>query len=239
MQLSIIMPVWNEASKIVNDIQKLNEFLRGISLKAEIIVVDDGSEDGTAALARRVEVDSQIALNVLEYQPHRGKGYAVRQGMAASSGDYVMFMDCGSNVPLRFINCGLTLLLENQTEIANASRHRPQSKIIKNLIWYRRLTSLIFRKLVRSYLKLPFYLSDTQCGFKFYKGDIGRELYGLCQSDGFLFDLEIILLALKRNYRMLEFPIEWTCDRDSRLALARMLIPVLQELKRLKRKYHI
>jgi hypothetical protein len=84
-------------------------------------------------------------------------------------------------------------------------------------------------------MRIPSELSDTQCGFKIYKGDIGRKLYAECVTDGFMFDVEIIIRALKQGLRIKEFPIEWVCDLDSRLSLAKTPWPVLRELFRLKR----
>ena len=84
-------------------------------------------------------------------------------------------------------------------------------------------------------MKISSELSDTQCGFKIYRGDVARNLYGQCVTDGFMFDLEIIMRAEKQGYRIKEFPIDWTCDRDSRLSPAKSLWRVLRELITIKR----
>ena len=84
-------------------------------------------------------------------------------------------------------------------------------------------------------LGTPRELTDTQCGFKIYKGDIARELYSQCVTDGFLFDIEIILRAQRKGYRIGEFPVEWACDPDSRLSVTRTPWPLLVELYKLKR----
>jgi dolichyl-phosphate beta-glucosyltransferase len=113
------------------------------------------------------------------------------------------------------------------------SRRLAGSIIHKDLIWYRRISSTLFRKIAKIYLKIPPALTDTQCGFKMYKGTVARKLYGQCISEGFMFDVEIILRAEKLAYRMKEFPIEWTCDRDSRLSFANTPA-ILRELKLIK-----
>lgn len=238
MNLSIIIPAWNEASKIEADILENSRFLEGNSIPGEIILVDDGSADGTAKIAKQVQIASTITLEVITYSPHRGKGFAVRKGILASKGEIVMFMDSGLNVPLKFINTGLKLLKEDRYSIIMGSRHLKESIILKNLVWFRQITSLLFRKFIKIYLGLPHCLTDTQCGFKLYKGDIARKLFAECKSDGFLFDIEIILLALKRDIQIVELPIEWTCDRDSRLSLFNTLFPLLKELKRLNKKFN-
>ena len=238
MDVSIIIPAWNESSKIAADMERVYRFLQNTSLQAELIIVDDGSSDGTAERARQVSVDPALHLNVLTYRPHRGKGFAVRTGMTASRGEYILFMDSGGNVPLSYISVGLERLRACRTDILMGSRHLPESKITRNLIWYRRITSFLFRQVVKLYFNLPAHFTDTQCGFKLFKGDIGRELFALCRSDGFLFDLEIILLARQRNYRIVEFPIEWQCDRDSRLSVFGTSLSVWKELRRLKQKFN-
>ena len=88
---------------------------------------------------------------------------------------------------------------------------------------------------VRMLLRVPRELTDTQCGFKMYRGDVARELYGQCITDGFMFDIEVILRAAKKGYRIAEFPVEWTCDIDSRLSVARTPWPVLSELRKIRR----
>jgi len=234
MHLSIVIPAWNEAGKIVDDIREISAFVKNITFTVELIIVDDGSEDNTSQIAEKVSVPDSLKKRVIRYTPHRGKGFAVRKGISESSGDIVIFMDSGRNVPVETIESGLKLLEQNKCDVLIASRYLPESVIRKRLIWYRQVTSTIFRKYVKWYLNLPVFLTDTQCGFKLFKGDIARELFEHCLSDGFVFDLEILLLALKKQYRICEFPIEWTCDRDSRLTLIPSLIPIFRELHRLK-----
>jgi hypothetical protein len=90
---------------------------------------------------------------------------------------------------------------------------------------------------VKWYYQLPSDITDTQCGFKLFKGDIARNLFYNCRSDGFIFDLEIILNAIKNKFRLCELPIEWSCDRDSRLSLIQAVIPVFKDLRKLKRDF--
>ena len=237
MDLSIIIPVWNEAGKIENDLEKLVRFFKTSELQAEIIVTDDGSTDDTTKAVKDLAMNQQTDIKLVSNSPHRGKGCAVRSGILKSSGKYVMFMDSGGTVPLNYIHKGLKHLLNDDCDVAIGSRHHPESVIRKNLVWYRQLTSRLFRFAVRRYLHTPHHISDTQCGFKLYKGDIGREIFKSCSTDGFLFDLECILIAQSKGYRQQEFPIEWTCDRDSRLSILKSLYAVLKELRELKQRY--
>jgi dolichyl-phosphate beta-glucosyltransferase len=235
MDLSIIIPAFEESRKIARDVKAASEFLVGNGLAGEIIVVDDGSEDNTAQMARAVAVPSAVKLNVIRYEQHRGKGYGVRTGMKASTGRYTMFADCGLCIPYGNALLGLEMLKNDQCDMAHGSRRHIESDILQEQRWHRRVLSRTFKFMVQRMLGVPRELTDTQCGFKMYKGEVARELYGECMTDGFMFDIEMILRATRKGYRVCEFPVEWACDPDSRLSVTRTPWPVLVELHKLKR----
>jgi dolichyl-phosphate beta-glucosyltransferase len=235
MDLSIVIPAYEESRKIARDIEAAAQFLKGNALAGEIIVVDDSSLDNTAEVARKVSVPSEVRLDVLRYESHRGKGCAVRTGMTATTGRYVMFADCGLCIPYGNVLQGLEMLQKDQCDIAHGSRRLITSDILRDQPWHRRLFSRTFKAVVRTLLGVPRQLSDTQCGFKVYKGDVARTLYAQCVTDGFMFDIEIILRAIRQGYRIGEFPVEWACDLDSRLSVTRTPWPVLAELLELRR----
>lgn len=234
MNLSIIIPVFEERRKITRDIAAASAFLHSQGLTAEIIVVDDGSRDGTATVAQCVEVAPGVSLKVIRYEQNQGKGFAIRAGIKASQGEFVMFADSGLCVPYHFVENGVDLIKNGVCDIAHGSRKLQTSTIRKSQSWQRRLTARLFRWLAIYWMKIPAQLTDTQCGFKIYRGDVARQLYGECFTNGFMFDLEIILRALHRGYRIQEFPVEWTCDRDSRLSLTRSPKRIFSEMKTLK-----
>ena len=233
--LSIVIPTYNEAHKVARDVDAAARFLRDEHLSGEIIISDDGSADGTVATARACAVAPPISLKVLEQPTNRGKGAAVRAGMIASSGRYVMFADSGVCIPFAQAMRGLTLLRDGKCEIAHASRKRSDSVITQPQPLHRRLLSRVFRTAVDTYMGLPYHLTDTQCGFKLYQGPLARTLYAQCLTDGFLFDLEIILRASKQNARICEFPVTWSCDPDSRLRPGKTAIRTISELRAIKR----
>jgi len=237
MELSIVIPVWNEAGKIARDISNLNEYLTVHHIKAEIILSDDGSTDNTIFVAESQKLSPEISLRIERSAQHHGKGFAIRRGVLASKAPFIMFMDSGSNVPLEYIQTGLNLLQSGQCEIAHGSRHLPGSTINKDLIWYRKIYSILFRRLSRFILQIPREISDTQCGFKLYLGDVARTLYASSEVDGFLFDVEIFLLARQAGYRIREFPISWTSDRDTRLSIGHTIFPVIRQLARLRNRF--
>ena len=229
MDLSIIIPVWNEESKIAADILNIDSFFRKSPLKIELIIVDDGSNDNSLKTSQKALQNVSIESKSLAFK-HMGKGYAVRQGILASKGHIVMFMDCGGNVPLSFINKGLETVKDKDVDLVLATRFHKQSKITFDRIWFRKITSFIFRKITNTLLDLPSEISDSQCGFKLFKGEIAREIFAGLKIDGFLFDLEVILLAKAQGFRIIEMPVEWHCDRDSRLNIMGVIFPILRDL---------
>jgi len=235
MDLSIIIPVLNESKKIKNDILAASEFLLSNKISGEIIIIDDGSTDDTTDAAKKIKISKDIPLYVLRYSIHKGKGFAVRKGVKKSIGEYVIFTDSGECVHYDFILRGLELLEKNKCDIAHGSRYFSDSKIIRPHLPSRRVSSAVFRKMFKCALNIPYELTDTQCGFKIYKGDIARFLYESCITDGFMFDIEIILRASKNSYRIKEFPIEWKADLDSRLSQVRMPFSIFFELVKIKR----
>jgi hypothetical protein len=155
--------------------------------------------------------------------------------MLASSGRYIMFADSGVCIPYAQAMRGISLLREGKCEIAHASRKRVDSVITNPQPLHRRILSRVFRSAVDAFLGLPYRLTDTQCGFKVYDGEVGRRLYRECQTEGFLFDLEIILRAKKAGARILEFPVTWSCDPDSRLRPGKTAIMTIRELRSIRR----
>jgi dolichyl-phosphate beta-glucosyltransferase len=235
MDLSIVIPVFEESNKIGRDVESAAKFLESNRLSGEIIIVDDGSKDNTCEAAGSTKIPPQVTRKVIRYQQHRGKGCAVRTGIMESKGRYVMFADSGCCVPYEDALRGIELLENNQCDIAHGSRKIPGCHIEKSQGLYRRICCRLFRWYVIVKMKIPFKLTDTQCGFKIYRGDVARHLYGESVTDGFAFDIEIIMRAQKEGYSIKEFPLHWSCDRDSRLSPTRSVWRILSELKTIKR----
>lgn len=235
MDFSIVIPIYNESTKIAADVRAAAEFLGRHFSSGEIIVVDDGSTDDGAERARVEGLPPNVRLTILHYHPNRGKGFAVRTGMLHSQGRWVMFADSGLCIPYEDALRGLSLIKAGACELAHGSRRLPNSIIVRPHLKIRRLISKAFLRFLKVTMKVPCHLTDTQCGFKVYLGDAARELYALSIIDGFQFDVEIILRAVRKGYRILEFPVEWTADPDSRLKLSKMPFRVLSELYRIRR----
>lgn len=235
MELSIIIPAYDEARKIGRDIAAAAEFLLTCLDEGEIIIADDGSSDDTARVARETRVPAGIALRVFRSAQHKGKGHALRSGIGASCGQYVMFADSGLTTPYDNALRGMALISSGQCELAHGSRKLSGSVIRVPQNRDRKISSGLFRFTLSLLLPVPKELTDTQCGFKVYRGDVARMLAGQCIADGFMFDVEMILRAKRRGFRIREFPVDWSCDRDSRLTFRRSAFPILREILQLRR----
>jgi dolichyl-phosphate beta-glucosyltransferase len=238
MDLSIVIPAFNEEGKIATDVKAAAEFMEGNHFTGQIIVVDDGSSDKTSDSAHEggVVLPSDICLEVIRYDRHRGKGCAVRTGILKSRGKYVMFADSGCCVPFGNVLLGIQMITRGECDIAHGSRKLLASDIQQDQPWHRRQTAKLFRRVIDKILTLPKGITDSQCGFKVYRGDVAREVYADCLSNGFMFDIEVILRSEKAGYRIREFPVEWVCDLDSRLSVLKTPLPVLFELLAIKRR---
>ena len=235
MDLSIIIPVFNEGRKVENDIHQAARFLSSRNMKGEIIVSDDGSTDETLLFLKTIEIDPGISLKIIVNKDHKGKGYVVKTGILEANGNLILFIDSGSCVPYSDLVPGIEMIRTGQCDIAHGSRFMRESVITRKKQWHRRIMSRAFRKFIHLWTKIPENLTDTQCGLKIYKRQIALELYRQCITDGFMFDIEIILRAINAGYKIKEFPITWTADLDSRLSPALSFFQMISELGIIKR----
>ena len=236
-ELTIIIPAFNESRKIAADILAADKFLSSEGISGEIIVVDDGSADDTADIARKTGQSIQSDSIVEQLGRNLGKGRAVRCGILKSRGEFVVFVDSGCCIPYREIKRGVELIRSGQCQIAHGSRKMKNCHIIQPQSPYRKICSQLFHWfLIRDIKKLS-NLTDTQCGFKVYLGSVARTLYAESQIDGFMFDVEVILLALSGGHTICEFPVDWSWDPDSRLKPGHEAIRVLTDLIKLKRQF--
>lgn len=237
MFLSLVVPAYNEAEKIAKDIEKAAEFLSGQPYDSELVIVDDGSRDATfkkAQAAAGLSTRPNVSIKVVNYGANRGKGYAIRYGMQQASGEIVGFMDSGMCVPLKFIDSAIEKITAG-ADFAIASRRLPGTKIVKPQPLYRQWGSKAFWHLMR--LAMGVKATDTQCGFKFYKKEAAQKIYSALVTDGFMFDIEALLVAKKLGLNGAEFPVEWANDSDTRY---RPIVGTIRNFKELARiRYHV
>lgn len=233
MRISIIIPALNERDKIQRDLQAAYDFLVRSNLEGEVILVADGSTDDTIAVAQSLVPDIPV-LRVLPLTPRRGKGAAIRRGVEAARGQIIMFADAGLCVPFDDALQGVALLESQTCDLAHGSRADPKTVLLRVQPLWRRLGSRAFRSLLYMVMGLPRTIGDTQCGFKLYRADVARELYADLFTDGYMFDVEIILRAVKRGYVIVGFPVRWSNDADSRYHPIKGTIQILRQLAKIR-----
>lgn len=213
--LSIIIPVYNEERRLPGTLEEVLKFLSTQPYPAEVIVVDNGSQDRTLAIAREY-ANIQPLLTVLHI-PQRGKGSAVKQGMLAARGDYRFMCDADFSMPASEIERFLPPKLTD-FDIAIASREAPGAKRY-NEPHYRHFIGRIFNGLIRL-IALP-GLHDTQCGFKCFRAEVAEDIFPLQTIPGWAFDVELLFIARKRGYRIVELPVPWYFNPESKIHVIR------------------
>ena len=209
--LSVVIPAYNEESRLPETLATLDNYLSGRDYAWEVFVADDGSEDGTASVVRDFAT-SNPGFRVQTF-PHRGKGAAVKQGMLAANGEYRFLCDADLSMPIEF----LERLLPPDAPTADVvigSREAAGARRIGEPA-NRRLMGRVFNAFTRM-LATP-GIADTQCGFKVYTAESAETLFSAQTLDGFAFDAEILFLARKRGFTTVEVGIDWHYRAESKV----------------------
>ena len=209
--LSVIIPAFNESARIVSTLNCVVEYLKTRPYTWEVLVVDDGSADDTAALVNRATQELE-GVKLLR-KDHFGKGWAIRSGMLNARGKYKFMCDADLAMPIegldKFLECmdaGVDVVIGSR-EIAGARRYDEPR--------YRHAMGRIFNWIVRAVAVRGF--QDTQCGFKCFRGDAAERLFSRQRSKRMGFDVEILYLAAKMNYAVIEIPVEWRHQTGSKV----------------------
>lgn len=205
--VSIVIAAYNEEKRIGRSLERIREYMDGLKVAYEVIVVDDGSTDATCQKALGF-TGAIPRLDVLGNKVNRGKGYALRTGVLASQGDIVLLTDADLSTPIEELETLMTPVVRNECQVAIGSRALALSEIVRKQPWWRQRMGKIFNKVVRRLVIDDF--SDTQCGFKLFSGDVARQLFREARINRFAFDVEILALAKQSGYRILEVPIRWS-----------------------------
>ena len=211
--LSLVIPVYNEAGRLSQMIQKVDAFVHQQDYEIELLIVENGSTDGTLSIAQSF-AQSRTYLRIFR-ETQRGKGLAVKRGMLAAKGEYRVMCDVDFSMPIEQVNRFIPPNLRD-VEVAIGSREVPGARRFEEPA-YRHLIGRIFNTMVR-WLVLP-GLHDTQCGFKCFRGDVAEVLFPQQTLEGMSFDTEVLFIAREKGLTIKEVPIDWYFDPDSRVRL--------------------
>jgi glycosyltransferase involved in cell wall biosynthesis len=213
--LSIIIPAYNEEKRLPSTLEQVFHFLERQSYTSEVIVVENGSNDKTFEVTQGFAKQHEN-LHVVHNQ-QRGKGGAVLRGVHESHGEYLFICDADLSMPIEEISKFLPPVLAD-IDIAIASREAPGA-IRYNEPDYRHFTGRVFNMLIRL-MVLP-KLQDTQCGFKCISAEVARDIFRFQTLTGWAFDVELLYIAHHRGYRIIEIPIDWYFNADSKVRVLR------------------
>lgn len=205
-KLSIIIPSYNEELRLPATLERIAAYLQDATRPAEVIVVDDGSTDRTAAVAASFAPRFQ-SLRVVSNGSNRGKGFSVRHGMLEATSPFVIFTDADLSAPIEEAD-KLIVALESGYDVAIGSRAMDRSLIEVHESLFREFAGIIFNKIVRFILRLSFV--DTQCGFKAFRRERCRILFEQQRIERFGFDPELLYLARHHGLRSIEIPVRWS-----------------------------
>jgi glycosyltransferase involved in cell wall biosynthesis len=211
--LSIVIPVYNETSRIAPTLDLVLRFVQSRSEICEVLIVDDGSTDETAHMVERVCRETPV-VRLLRNPGNCGKGYAVRNGMLDARGEYLLFTDADLSSPITEAD-RLLEPLKDSYDVAFGSRALKPEWVSPRQPWLRQTAGKTFNLFVRSLTALSF--GDTQCGFKAFRRDAARAIFSRQTIPGFGFDVEILYLARKLGYRTLEVPVHWANDTRTKV----------------------
>ena len=233
-----MVPAYNEAARLSASLRTIIAYLNQRQEQSELIVVDDGSEDDTAALAEQTMADSgAVTTRVIRYQINRGKGHAVRVGLLAAGANIALFSDADLSTPITEAPKVTDPIRNGDCDLAFGSRALDRRLIGVHQSWRREQGGRVFNLIVRLATGLPFW--DTQCGFKAFRMNVCRPLIEAAQIDRFGFDVELIYLAHLAQLRLREVPVRWDHNTggalDSSGNYSRDSLRMINEVRRIRR----
>ena len=226
----MVVPAFNEEERLGRTLARLDEYYSAQPYDFDVLVVSDGSTDGTARVVQEF-ASSHPRFALLAYEPNRGKGYAVRRGVLEAKGDLILFCDADLATPQEETE----KLLEHMragADVAIGSRPLRESRLEVRQPWFREMLGRMFNKAVQMLAIRG--IDDTQCGFKMFRREAAREIFSRCKLDGFSFDFEALLIAHDLGYRIDEVPIRWAHQEGSKVVLMRDGPRMLRDLVKLR-----
>jgi dolichyl-phosphate beta-glucosyltransferase len=230
--ISIVLPAYNEEARLPATLTAILSYLdaRGWS-DAEVLVVNDGSSDGTATLARQFQA-KHPQVRLIENPGNRGKGYSVRHGMLEARGQWVLFSDSDLSAPIEELDKLLKAARESGASVAIGSRALDRSLIQVHQSWFRETAGRIFNLLMRIAIGLPF--ADTQCGFKLFERRAAQEVFRRQVVERWGFDAEVLFIARKLGFKTVEVPVRWSHSEGTKVSMFRDSANMFVDLLRVR-----
>lgn len=235
-QLAVVVPAYNEAHRLNETLPTMLAYLQAHCPSSELLVVDDGSTDGTAEVAETIFAHNPaVPTRVLRSPQNRGKGHAVRSGLLASKARIALFTDADLSTPFSELPKVVEPIEAGHYDVVFGSRALDRKLIGHRQPWRREQGGKVFNGLVRLTTGLPF--SDTQCGFKAFRMDVARPVIEQARVDGFGFDVELLFLAREAGLRLLERPVRWDHTEGSKVHIVRDSLRMLNEILGLRARH--
>ncbi|HEX7158462.1 MAG TPA: dolichyl-phosphate beta-glucosyltransferase, partial [Edaphobacter sp.] len=229
-QLSIVIPAYNESHRIEAALERVTSCIAIKGWDAEVLVVDDGSKDTTAAIVQHW-MKNHPRLHLIQNPGNRGKGYSVRNGLLQAAGDIVMFTDADLSAPMEEAEL-LIAAIHDGADVAIGSRWLDRTRQSIRQPLYRRFFGRCFNAITRTVMGLPF--KDTQCGFKAFRRPVAQVIFRLQTIERWGFDPEILFIARKLKYVIREVPVTWGHDERSRISYLKDGLKMLEDMARIR-----
>ena len=229
--LSLVIPVYNEEKIIQNTIFSVKEYMQNNFKNYEVIFVNDGSKDDTLKIAEELSDDN---IKVISYEKNKGKGGAVKTGILAAIGDFIFYTDCDLAYGLDVVKQGYDIFQENkEADIVIGSRRKHKDGYA-SYTFIRKIASNIFIPILKIFGGIK--QSDSQSGIKGFKKDAAKKIFGLCETDGWSFDFEVLLIADKLGYKIEEMPVKIIYHGESKINPVKDAIKMLRDVSKIKKR---
>lgn len=233
-ELSIIIPAFEEQDRLGDSIREILTYVKKENLNAELIIVDDGSKDETAAVGRAACAEfPEIPTKVIRYAENCGKGYAVKTGLLESESDIALFSDADLSTPIEETPKLVEPIIRGEFDVTFGSRALDRRLIGARQPWRREQGGKVFNLIVRTLTGLPFW--DTQCGFKAFNMRKFRPLLELMRIDRFGFDVEFLYVAKLHDLKLKEIPVRWNHDERTKVNVFRDSRRMFNEVRLIRR----